>query len=187
MTTTETTNGWHGAAQASADAELEAMAAARPPQMVTEVLPVALTEHEVADWARKAAAARTKVAELEDEKSRLMADLKAQITSAENDRDDALDIVESGTEDREVACREDFEFSTNTVTMTRLDTGETVRTRAMTYAERSPELPFDTLPRTFDATPSEPEDTDIEDPGALLGSDLPEVVGPRRRKKTAAS
>jgi len=186
MTTTETTNGWHGAAQASADAELEAMAAARPPQMVTEVLPVALDDHELVGWVQKAVAARGRLAALEDEKATLMAELKAKITAAENDRDDALDVCESKTEDREVECREDFEFRTGTVTLTRLDTGEVVRTRPMTAAERSPELPFDTLPRTFDAAPPPADDTDINDPSAMLGDELPSVVT-RRRRKAAVS
>jgi hypothetical protein len=193
---------WTDAAAASAEAEHEAK---HPPRQFTELLPVKLTERELADRARKAAAARRRVAEYEAQKAVAAAHWKAKIELAENERDELLDIIDSGVEEREVECVEEFVWRTGTVIVTRTDLNERVRERAMTQLERNPKLPGiddgsqlslddaadeDADLRELDEDDLEPEEdgTAIDAPQALLDeaqADEPEKPARVIRRKKA--
>lgn len=125
-----------------------------PPRRFPEILPVRLAETEIAERARRAAMARNKVAEYEAQKSAAMSSWKAKIELAENERDELLDMISSGVEDRAVECVETFEYRTGVVRVHRVDTGTLVRERAMTSSERQPDL--------FDNSGTPPADDDDE-------------------------
>ena len=112
-----------------------------PLRHFSQMLPVSLTEKEITSIAKRAAAARSLVAEHEAGKKAAMEEWKEAISEAENERDSLLDAVAKGTEQRMVECIEHRTFRTGLVTITRVDTGETIGERAMTWAERQPSLP----------------------------------------------
>ncbi len=130
--------GWNAAMAASAQAEAEQR---HPPRHFPEVLPVRLTEAEIAERGRRAAVAMERVEQLEAAKAAAMSDWKWKIDGAEKERDELLRTIARGTEERAVECIETFEWRTGTVTVVRVDTGAKVRERAMSAAERQPSLP----------------------------------------------
>lgn len=160
---------WNEAAAASALAQAEA---AHPPSRYTELLPVKLTEKELADRAKKAASYRAQITDFETAKKAAADHWKAKIELAENERDNLLDAIADGVEDREVEVVESFDFRRGEVTVIRADTGEKIKERAMTSAERQPSLPGTdeaVSPRVVDAEePSDDDGTAITAPQETL-------------------
>lgn len=207
MTTIEETSeiqqpAWPDVAAASAEAQAEA---SHPPRRFPELLPVKLTEGELTERAKKAAVARRKIAEYEAQKSAAASHWKAKIEVTENERDELLDVIDSGVEDREVECIEEFIYRTGIVRVTRADTGVIIRERAMTTQERQPDLfnngatpPADdedgesAVAADADADSDDAEDGDgsaITDPQTVLdaepaSSETPAKVVRRRKKST---
>ena len=185
---------WNEAMQASAQ---QAHEESHPPRAFTELLPVKLTVAELAERAKKAAAARHRIADFEVQKKAAADTWKAKIELAENERDGLLDAIASGSEEREVEVVETFEFRTGIVTVTRTDTGDVIRERAMSALERQPELPgtamtqttLDDAPRIHDGDevdePTEGDETVIDDPEAVMADadEAPAARVIRRRKK----
>lgn len=200
MTTIEETSDfqkheWPDVVEASAEAQVEA---AHPPRRFPELLPVKLSDAEIGDRAKKAAVARRKIAEYEAQKSAAASHWKAKIELAENERDELLDVIDSGVEDRAVECVESYEYRTGTVRVHRVDNGTLIRERAMTSQERQPDLfSTDAVPATEDEDgPVEIPDagpdseSDVTDPQAVLDAEpsseekaAPKLV--RRRKKSS--
>lgn len=191
-TTNETTTTWGDAADASAEADLDA---AFPPRNFRALHLVDLTEKEVADRAKKAASARAQVAEYEAAKKDANDHWKAKIELAENERDGLLDAIALGTEMRMVEVIEHRMFRLGVVRVVRADTGEQVSERAMTAAERQPSLPGvateddetgDEQPEERSA-PSLPFDDDgepsIEDPQAVLDGALQEEATKKKTRR----
>lgn len=164
-------DGWRAAAEASAHAENERQ---HPPRRFSEMLPVRLTEAEIGERARRAALARRRVAEYESQQKAAADHWKLKIKTAEAERDELLDAIDSGVEDRAVECVEIFEWRTGLVRVTRADTGETIRERAMTAAERQPNLPHTAPPSAphVDDTPRAHDgDEPAPDAEALAAAD----------------
>lgn len=161
-TTKEQKAGWQEAAAESAQKEAEE---ARPPRAFKELLPVRLTERELAERAKRASAARKKIAAYEEKKKEANDSWKEKISAEETVRDELLDAIDLGTEERLVEVVERFEFRTGTVTITRTDTGEQVAVRAMSAAERQPNLPG------TDAPASSPADEGAGDDGEEEGDE----------------
>lgn len=138
---TTTKEAWDAAAAASAEAEQSELEKRHPPRRFSEMLPVRLTEAEIAERARRASVARRKIAEFEAQKDIAAKHWKTKIDAAEQERDELLDTIDSGVEERAVECVETFEWRTGTVVVSRADTKERIRERAMTYLERQPSLP----------------------------------------------
>lgn len=183
---------WDAAMQAS---EMKAHEEAHPPRRYPEILPVKLTESEIADRGKKAAAARLRVAEIEAKKKEAADHWKAKLELAENERDEFLDVIATGSEDREVECIETFEFRAGLVTVVRADTGEKIRERAMTSSERQPSLPGTTLtqaqlddaPQSHDGDEvDEPSEGDITDPEGVMADAVEEPAARviRRKRKS---
>ncbi len=165
MTTTDSVSrptkpeGWNAAIAASEQSEAERRTP--PPRRFPEMLPVRLSEGEIAERARRASVARQRIAEYEAQKDAATKHWKTKIDGAEMERDELLDTIASGVEERAVECIETFEWRTGTVIVTRGDTGEKVRERAMTALERQPSLPrVDTKPSTPVEAPA-PEETTL--------------------------
>jgi hypothetical protein len=203
---TEKTEGWSEAIAASAQAEIAAKQDASPPRVLTESLSVKLTDAELVVRAKKAAELKKHIADLEAKKSAAAANWKAQIEIAESERDELLDVVSDGTEFRNVECIEEFLFPNNTVRVTRTDTKEVIRERAMTASERQPSLPLDVKPAKTKAPVAEDtselsdeeraemeaanifeedeNEASITDPASVLGDEAePPKTSVRRRKK----
>lgn len=187
---------WGEATRAAASLDAER---SHPPRTFTELLPVSLTETELADRAKKAAHARRQVAEFESQKKAASDHWKAKVELAENERDALLDVIASGVEDRHVEVIETFEYRTGTVTVTRTDTQEKIRERAMTSGERQPEL-FDVAgnpraqaqlelesgPLSHDGDDADELDTgEITDPDGVLGDEGAPAAKVIRRKRTS--
>lgn len=101
-----------------------------------QLLACDLTPDEIASYADQAARA----AELRDQKERAREDAnkaaKAEIERLDTDLGEFLKKVRTRKETREVTCERRFIFEENVVRIVRLDTGEVVSERAMTYDER---------------------------------------------------
>lgn len=153
--------GWRAAAEASAQAEAEQ---AHPPRRFNELLPVKLTDAELTEKAKRAAIARRRVAEYEAQHKAASDGWKHKIKTAEVERDELLDTIDRGVEERPVECIETFDWRLGSVFVHRADTGEKLRERAMTAAERQPSLPH--------TDPSEPPAShDGDEPEGSSGTD----------------
>ena len=196
-TTNETT--WNEVAAASAAAEQES---AHPPRSFKQLLPVPLTEKEIAERAKRAAAFRAMVAEYEASKKSAADHWKAKIELAENERDGLLDAIAMGTEERPVECLESREYRLGVVRVVRVDTGEVISDRAMSFAERQGTLPGveedeDAVAADEDGehevsvSPSDKDDffcdedaPAIDDPQAVLDGE-PQAVAAKKRTRRA--
>lgn len=152
---------------------------AAPPRRFKEMLPVTLTDEELATIAKRAAAARSQVSEHEAGKKAAMEEWKEAISEAENERDSLLDAIAKGTEQRMVECVESKEFRTGVITVFRVDTGEKVRERAMSWSERQMTIAgTDAAPcsrEPIDADASEDEDDRAEELAAVTPADESET------------
>lgn len=168
---------WAAAAAASNHAENERK---HPPRRFSEMLPVRLTETEIAERARRASVARRQIAEYESQKQAATSHWKAKIELAENERDSLLDTIDSGVEERAVECIETFEWRTGTVVITRADTTEKIRERAMTAQERQPSLPAVNTAQTT-LPPAKRQGDDVRTVTSIAGK----VIGTTRPVPTA--
>ena len=142
-TTTGQAEGWKAAAAASDQAETERKQATRPPRSFTEKMPCTLSNQELADRGSQLADHYAEADRLEDERKNTNDGFKARIALVEQSIRDLAGTLKSKTELREVELVEEFIFATNTVRISRADTKEVVRERAMTRNERQEELPLE--------------------------------------------
>jgi hypothetical protein len=106
-----------------------------------ENLQVHLTDAELLAVGREQAAALTRRNKHEEALNTFKAQIKADVGREEETIRKCTSMLESGMTWRDVECVEQHDFDRSVVTITRLDTGELVRERVMTEAERQMELP----------------------------------------------
>ena len=110
---------------------------------ITEILPVALTVTEQLEFGRLQSAAQQEIIQAKNELKSVKSQFKSRIDSAETRRDDYASIINTGHQQKAVECHLIKNFQENTITLIRLDTGEVVRTRTMTAAEKQRGLGFE--------------------------------------------
>lgn len=168
--------GWNEVVEAST--EVQRKAGERPARIFGEILPCLLTEADLALIARETGKLRSERREIENKARMSKEHWKAKLDGVDAHLDELGEKAEKGTESREVKCREDFLYETGTVRVTRLDTGEVIRERAMSAAERQPNLPGVSAgsvaeQTTFaDVEPQDEDDDSSEDEEALASGDL---------------
>jgi len=106
----------------------------------TMVLACKLNESEVASYADEAARISLMRDQKEEARVNAQKDAKAEIEGLDGQIREFLRKVRDKSESREVVVETRFEFSENAVRTVRLDTGEIVSERAMTYEERQEQL-----------------------------------------------
>lgn len=110
---------------------------------ITEILPVPITDAEYKEIGLKMGAANQEIIQAENELKSVKSQYKSRIDSAKTRRDECASIINAGHQQRQVECHLMKDFNENTITLVRLDTGEVVRTRTMTTAERQRGLEFE--------------------------------------------
>jgi hypothetical protein len=181
---------WAGVAAASAEQETKRKQASKPPRSFHEKLPCVLTNEELAERGAKIAEAYAEQDTLDAERKNVNDGYKAKIELVEGRIRELAGVLRTKQELREVELIEEFIFATNTVRVTRADTKEVVRERAMTKNERQEELPLEkkngadkpkeTKAESKDAAPA-PNPTEITDPAGELG---PEATAPAKGKRS---
>ena len=95
-----------------------------------------LTPEEFEQHVGKLTQAISKLAEAEEEKKAVQADLKSRVERATADVGAENNIVRNRYEMRHVRCESRFDFDKQRVTITRTDTGELLEDREMRQGER---------------------------------------------------
>jgi hypothetical protein len=101
-----------------------------------ERLPVPLTGPEIEDLGRELAEAAVHRSRVEADRKEIAAEFRDTLKIIDGDLTALALMVNKGTEDRLVECREEPCYDRDVVEIYRLDTGEIVRVRQMTAAER---------------------------------------------------
>lgn len=112
-------------------------------QETTRQLPVELSKDELIAFKDSAIAKIGEIEKLEGKAAEIAADYRARIKVAKGELKDLCESVESGTEQREVLCREDFLFGESKVRAYRLDTNKFVDERTMLPDERQGDIEAD--------------------------------------------
>lgn len=111
--------------------------------MLTQLLPVKLTETEIKERGRKLAHLYEEIEIAEIGKAAAARASKDRIETLQAEAGAIARVIRSGQEDREVQVQEEKDYSEGVCRMKRLDTGEVVETRAMTPQELQRPLPID--------------------------------------------
>jgi uncharacterized protein (UPF0335 family) len=106
----------------------------------TKTLKVSLTEAEILEFADQLARAVDNVTRLEEEKKTLVDSYKAKITEAEAATQKLTNLVRNKYDFRPVDCEQTMDNNEGTSKTVRLDTGETIEDRKLTYEERQGKL-----------------------------------------------
>ena len=110
---------------------------------ITEILPVPITDAEYKEIGLKMGAANQEIIQAENELKSVKSQYKSRIDSAKTRRDEYASIINAGHQQRQTECHLVKNFIENTITLIRLDTGEVVRTRTMTAAEKQRSMDFE--------------------------------------------
>lgn len=108
--------------------------------VTTKVLPVKLTEQEVAEKAKQLALLDQQKKALEEKKKAQASLIKGQVEIVEEEMAELFHAVSKEEERREVECNRMFDYDTGTASLYRSDTGELLESREMTAEERQGEL-----------------------------------------------
>ena len=108
-----------------------------------EYLKCILTEEEVAQAANELAREVSTLKELDEALNSIKAEFKGKIEKSEANIGIKARLVRDKHEYRNVECDVFHNFTDCTITIIRKDTGETVETRKMTFAEKQITLEFD--------------------------------------------
>jgi hypothetical protein len=109
---------------------------------IVEILPVPLTDAEHKEISQRMAAANQEIAQIEIDLKAVKSQFKSRKESAEARRNECSDFINAGHQQKQVECILVKDFTENTITLIRQDTGEIVRTRTMLAAERQRGLDF---------------------------------------------
>jgi hypothetical protein len=109
-------------------------------EIMTEYLKCPLTETEMKKEAEKMANCFSKLSELEGVLKSAKKQIESDIARVEAELTSSVEKYRSGFEMRNIECRIDKDFQTNTVRTIRLDTNEMIRERALTSEERQMEM-----------------------------------------------
>jgi hypothetical protein len=108
---------------------------------VVKNLPCKLTDAELKEFSRKLAVKCEDINAEESRQKDLKSEMKARLDGMESERTQLAICVRRQEEQRDVECDEAFDYELGKVTVTRNDTGEEIRVRAMTTEERQQSLP----------------------------------------------
>lgn len=111
-------------------------------EMKSAILPVQLTEDEIASRGEKLAALFQLLEQLKSDRSDEMQEWKKRIDDKQAEAHQLAIVITGGWEDRPVSTCTTFDYKRLTVTTTRTDTGEILNSRPMTEEERQRELPL---------------------------------------------
>ena len=106
----------------------------------TEILPCKLTGEEIQAKAQIAARRLAERDTLEDQLSTVKSEFKAKLEDIDAEVRETMRHVREGAIERSVQVETLMDWKSNSVTTVRLDTGEVIRTRAMTPEERQTRL-----------------------------------------------
>jgi vancomycin resistance protein YoaR len=118
-------------------------------------LPVEITHDELVRKSKKAGELNKKLAGLRVERRDALRVWKDRLKEDQAVLDKMMSDLETGTEDRDVAVHDEYDYRKNKVRVVREDTGETVEERAMTAEDRQ-----DHLPNTVDSKAEDGEATE---------------------------
>jgi hypothetical protein len=109
-------------------------------EVIKDVLPVKLTDVERMQCADALANALQSVTDAKNKKKSIVKNLDREIAEIEQEAVELRDAVATGREYREVIVHRVLDYEKAIVTETRTDTGEVLRSRAMTDEERQATL-----------------------------------------------
>lgn len=109
-------------------------------EVIKDVLPVKLTDKERMECADALANAIQSAADARNKKKSIVKNLDREIAEIDQEAIELRDAVATGREYREVIVHRVFDFEKATVTESRTDTGEVIRSRGMTDEERQATL-----------------------------------------------
>lgn len=101
-----------------------------------EYLKCEFTEKEILEFGGELARKHSEINELEDQKKRIVSDLKAKSEAADAEASILARKIQNKNEYRDVECQEVYNYVEKTVTIVRVDTGEIVKTRPMNENEK---------------------------------------------------
>ena len=140
------------------------MSADKPGKIWKERLDVPMTQQEKAEMGPRIDFARKNVRALDDQLVALKGQFKAKIELAEGVVDQLCAQATRGTKEVDVEVNEVFVPQTSTVEIWRMDTGEKIRERPMTYEEQQPAIPGLDEKEEDSAFSGEFNPSDTEDP-----------------------
>lgn len=111
--------------------------------MLTEILPVKLTETEIRERGIKLAGVLQDIGKEETAKKDAASAAKSRIDLLETEATKIAFAIRAGQEDREIQVEEQKDYEAQEVRTARLDTGEIVHRRAMTPKELQRPLPIE--------------------------------------------
>ena len=103
-------------------------------------LPCRLTQDEIVQAGKDAQEAHRRIAEIDDRKRAITAQLKGEAEEQAGIMSQAFAKISSEVEYRPVECEEHIDYDLGTMTVVRTDTGEVVSARPLTVAERQTEI-----------------------------------------------
>jgi hypothetical protein len=109
-------------------------------EVIKDILPVKLTDEERMQCADALANALQSASDAKMRKKSIVKNLDREIAEIEQEGVELRDAVATGREYREVIVHRVFDFEKAIVTETRTDTGDVIRSRAMTDEERQATL-----------------------------------------------
>ena len=153
--------------------EADAAPQSSEPRLVKRDLLVELTTNERLSKGSELAECEEEIDRIEDARKAFNDTKKAERELVEQRRATLASTLRLGKERKEVTCSERFIFETGTVEVVRLDSGEIVEKRAMTYHERNPTIPG------VDVEPTPVDHDAIDDPQQVLdaASSEPDAFG----------
>lgn len=104
-------------------------------QNTTRFLKYEFTEEEGRDLSNEMARKVTEAEDLEDQKKAVVSEFSSKINLARAEANSKAKKITSGFEMRQIDCKEIFNYTKSEVTVTRLDTDDTVEKRSMTNYE----------------------------------------------------
>lgn len=109
-------------------------------EKVTQSLPVQLTQEEIVEAARSLAKTTNELRDCESRKMEVTSQFAADLKKLKATTDSISIKISNGYEYKEVECAWALDYAKDTKTLTRLDTGEVVRTAQLTIEDRQGKL-----------------------------------------------
>ena len=103
-------------------------------------LPVILTQDEIVECAKSLAKTTNELRDCESRKMEVTSQFAADLKKLKATTDSLSIKISNGYEYREVDCEWSFDYKKDTKTLTRIDTGETVRIVQLTLEDRQGKL-----------------------------------------------
>lgn len=116
------------------------MEPARKIEKVTQSLPVQLTQEEIVECAKSLARTTNELRDCEARKMEVTSQFAADLKKLKATTDSISIKIANGYEYKEVECTWTLDYKQDTKTLTRLDTGETVRTTRLPIEDRQGKL-----------------------------------------------